>query len=104
MPVKAFTCLSLMRSADDRKLEEPALDRAVEKRCAPRDLEVDELCEPQIAGEEIRRPAREALLERVTERRVELRELLLIGEAHAVRRVGEQRSARRGCVARQDIR
>ena len=60
-----------MPAGDQRKLEQPAFDRAVEQRRLPRDLEVDELRQPQVAGEEERGPAGEVLLQRVAQQRIE---------------------------------
>ena len=45
-------------AGDHRELEQPALERAVEERRLARDLEVNELGQAQVAGEEVRGPAR----------------------------------------------
>ena len=89
--VRSYHCpRGVVPTGDQRKLEQPAFDRAVEQRRLACDLEVDQLRQPQVAGEEERCPAGEALLQRVAQQRIERRHLLLVGEAHAVRRIGEQ--------------
>ena len=82
-----------MPAGDDLEAIQPAFDRAVEERRAPRWLQPDQLGEPRVAGEEVRGPAGEALLQRVAELRVERRER---GVARrAARRTADWRSARR---------
>ena len=87
-----------MPPGHNRKLEQPALERAIEERCLPRDLQVNELGQPQVAGKKIRSPARKALLQRIAQQRIEARKLLLIREPDAVGRIAEKNAmvGRRG--------
>src|SRR5260221_8103874 len=71
---------------NDRKLEQPARNRAVEERRFLGDLEMDELGKAQVTGEEVRRPSCESLFQRVAQQRIERRHLLLVGQPDAVGR------------------
>src|SRR5450631_2375304 len=63
---------------------EAALERAIEERRAPAGLEPDQFRQTRIAAQQKRGPAGEALLERIAEPRVELRQRIRARESNAV--------------------
>ncbi len=87
---------ALMPPGDDLEPVEAALDRAVEQRRASRGLQSDQLRQPRVAGEQVRGPAGEALLQRVAELRIHRRQRRVALEPHAVGRIGDQHAGARG--------
>src|SRR5215475_2823494 len=92
-------------SSHDPVLQQPALERSVEERDALARPEADQLREARrVAGEDVTPPTRKPGLQRVPQLRIERLELLVFAEAHAVRRVCDQRAGRRGRRELEDVR
>ena len=85
-------------AGDDLEAVKTAFDVAVPERRPPRWLEADQLREPRVAGQEARRPAGEALLQRVAEARIERRQRAR--RRRGARRTADWRRARRRAPVR----
>src|SRR5204862_1492772 len=82
----------------DLETQQPALERAVEERVRALRFDPELEAERRVACQHRGVPAREARAQRLAESRVELRELALLAETLAVRRVDRDEAARCGRV------